>query len=238
MSVLRAISQKALLLVLFLTATASLASASTLSLVNGPIALLPTSAPPHSITSVVFSNASFQSFGGPNMYLDLLANGSGQAGFATVDTLGTANTADDIVYNLFLHPDHTLFSRAYEFVPASSAYPNVFLQNGGSDPVIVFYTDQPGSSVGTFLTVEITNSWLDMNTLTWSIAAEAGSGGPPVCTSVCPATWKFFDAGTELETNATQMDLQLTASVPEPSAIYLLAIGLGLGSQLIRRTRQ
>jgi hypothetical protein len=237
MSELRSALKKAFFLVILLLCSATFAAADTLTLINGPIALTPASTPNHSITSVVFSNASFV-HSGSNRLLELLADSSGHAGRATVDIFGTATAADDIVYNLFLSPDHDIYLRDYEFVPASSSFPNVFLQNGGADPVIVFYTDQPGSAPGTYLTVEVTNSWLDLNTMKWFIPADDGSGNPS-CTGVCPATWTFVDAGTNLEKNSSQMELQLYATVPEPSSLYLMALGLGLlRVQLIRRTRE
>src|SRR5687767_2436571 len=142
MSALRMTIKKAFFLVVFLMLSATFAAADTLTLTNGPISLLPAGTPVHTITSVVFSNSSFVA-AGSNHLLRLQSDLFGQAGRATVDILGTANTADDIVYNLFLGPDHDIFLRDYEFVPASSLFPNVFLQNGGADPVIVFYTDQP-----------------------------------------------------------------------------------------------
>jgi hypothetical protein len=233
---LRRALKKAFFLATLLMASATFAAADTLTLVNGPIGLAPASTPSHSITSVAFSNASFVS-SGSNQLLELAADSFGQAGRATVDILGTATLADDVVYNLFLGPDHDIYLRSYEFVPASSSFPNVFLQNGGADPVIVFYTDQPGSAPGTFLTVEVTNSWLDLNSMKWFIPADDGSGNPS-CTGVCPATWTFVDAGTSIEKNSSQMELQLHASVPEPSSLYLMALGLGLGVQFIRKSRQ
>jgi hypothetical protein len=94
----------------------------------------------------------------------------------------------------------------------------------------MFSTDwEVPTDPGVYYDVEISKSYLDLSAGTkWTIQGTLTGG----------ATWTFLYLDSAVGKNQDDLVLQQTANVPEPSSLYMLVMGLGVGAQLFRKVRQ
>ena len=229
MANLRSVSKKVLLLAIFLMMSATFAMADSLTLTSGPATLENGSGPTGmKISAANFSNLSV------SVLLDeatvQLGSMGTAGGFDILGTFSIDNGSSITPYNLFW-PSSTKDLTFFQVGTSTT-----FLQNPGgpsTNPTLdgtafVFLTDGPTTAN----LVYITNSELVLTSdfahvLSWTIHGHVGSQG---------STWTFYEDTADLGHNNANM--VFSEAVPEPSSIYLLAMGLGLGAEAFRRARR
>jgi hypothetical protein len=205
---LRSAVRSGIALLFLVVVFAGNANAATFTLTNGPTTFFPAG----SVSSVNFFNVQFN-------------------GTTGVLTLGSPSTVvGDMIYNLTNYNLTLLTTQTLQF---NQVGPSTYQQDSS-----VFLTFGYGSGADK---VEITNSTIDLTgtvpTL-WTVPAAATceiTNFPNLCGG---STWAFLDgSGTRTAINLQDMQLTAVAEVPEPSSLYLMALGLGVIARVARKTR-
>lgn len=229
MTYLRGFSRTIILFAVFLMVSTSYAMADSLTLTSGLASLESGSGPiGKKISAAGFSNVSV------SVVLDVatmqLGSSGTSGGFEILGTFWIDDGSSTTSYNL-LWPSPF---KDLEFTQVGTS--TTFLQNPGgpsTDPqtdgtAFIFLTNGPNPAN----LVYITNSELVLSSdfahvLSWTVHGHSGNQG---------STWTFYEDASEVGHNST--DMVFSGTVPEPSSLYLLVMGLGFGAEAIRRARR